>query len=34
MPVYQFLKEALVRHYGDAWYTELDAIAQAYYQSK
>lgn len=34
LPVYQFLKDALVRSYGEAWYQELEAIAKAYYQSK
>jgi hypothetical protein len=30
MPIYSFLKEALVRKYGESWYSELEAIAEAY----
>lgn len=30
VPVYQFLKSALVRRYGADWYTELEATAEAY----
>lgn len=29
VPVYRFLKGALVRAYGEEWYNELDAIAEA-----
>lgn len=32
LPVYAFLKEALVRKYGEAWYAELTLIAEAYYK--
>lgn len=28
MPVYQFVREALIRKYGEAWYQELDEKAQ------
>lgn len=28
-PVYKFLKNALIRKFGDAWYTELCAIAES-----
>lgn len=28
VPVYQFVKDALVRKYGEAWYEELDAAAR------
>jgi hypothetical protein len=28
VPVYQFLKEALIRKYGEDFYEELDAVAQ------
>jgi hypothetical protein len=28
VPVYQFLKEAIIRKYGEAFYEELDAAAQ------
>jgi hypothetical protein len=28
--VYEFLKDALIRKYGEDWYTELDAIGKAY----
>ena len=31
VPVYQFLKEPLIRKYGEAFYEALDATAQAYY---
>jgi hypothetical protein len=34
VPVYQFLKEALVRKFGADWYQELDAIATQYNSSK
>lgn len=30
VPVYKFLKEPLIRKYGDAWYEELDAVYVAY----
>jgi hypothetical protein len=29
VPVYSFLKDALIRKYGESWYNELDGIAQA-----
>jgi len=29
VPVYKFLKEALIRKYGEDWYNELDEIATA-----
>jgi hypothetical protein len=29
VPVYRFLKDALIRKYGEAWYAELDGIAEA-----
>ncbi len=28
IPIYQFVKEALIRKYGEDWYAELDAIAR------
>ncbi|MFP4047902.1 MAG: DUF3109 family protein [Bacteroidales bacterium] len=31
VPVYKFLKEALVRRYGKKWYKELEETANAYY---
>ncbi|MFP4526846.1 MAG: DUF3109 domain-containing protein, partial [Bacteroidales bacterium] len=31
VPVYKFLKEALVRRYGEKWYNELEETANAYY---
>ncbi len=34
VPVYSFLKEPLIRKYGSAWYTELDAIFKAYSKKK
>jgi hypothetical protein len=32
MPVYQFLKEALVRKYGEEFYEALDAVAKDYFE--
>ena len=29
VPVYLFLKDALIRKYGESWYAELDGIAEA-----
>lgn len=34
VPVYKFLKAPLMRMYGEAWYNELDEIAQAYLASE
>lgn len=34
VPVYKFLKEPLIRKYGDAWYEELDAVYVAYSSKK
>lgn len=34
LPVYKFLKEPLIRKYGESWYEELDAVYQAYNQKK
>jgi Protein of unknown function (DUF3109) len=34
VPVYQFLKEALVRKYGEAFYEALDAVAKGYFAKK
>lgn len=34
VPVYQFLKDALIRKFGADWYQELDAIATQYNSSK
>ncbi len=28
VPVYKFVKEALIRKYGEAWYTELEEVAK------
>ena len=30
VPVYVFLKEPLIRKYGEAWYNEVDAVFKAY----
>jgi hypothetical protein len=30
LPIYKFLKEALIRKYGEDWYTELELICDAY----
>ena len=27
MPLYKFLKEPLIRKYGEAWYSELESLA-------
>jgi len=27
VPVYKFLKEPLIRKYGEDWYTELETVA-------
>lgn len=34
VPVYKFLRHALIRAFGEAWYQELDAIAQSFRQSE
>lgn len=34
LPVYKFLKEALIRKFGATWYEELDLVAQQYYLDK
>ena len=34
VPAYQFLKEPLIRKYGEAFYAALDAIAKDYYEAK
>ena len=34
VPVYKFLKGALTRKYGEAWYGELEALAESWKQSK
>ena len=34
VPVYQFLKEALIRKFGADWYQDLDAIATQYNSNK
>jgi len=33
IPVYRFLKEALIRKFGKDWYAELELTAQAYYRN-
>ena len=30
LPVYKFLKDSLIRNYGEEWYHELDAIASSW----
>ncbi|GLB53111.1 hypothetical protein NBRC110019_21510 [Neptunitalea chrysea] len=30
VPIYKFVKEALIRKYGEAWYNELEEVAQAW----
>ncbi len=34
VPVYRFVKEALIRKFGQSWYKELDEMAKDYYDSK
>jgi len=34
LPVYQFLKSALIRKYGEEFYEALDAVAKDYFQAK
>lgn len=34
LPIYKFLKKALIRKYGEAWYEELDKVATAYLKTK
>ena len=34
MPVYKFTKDALIRKFGEAWYSELEEIAQKYKSKK
>jgi hypothetical protein len=34
VPVYRFLKDALVRAYGEEWYAELEEAAMAYYEKQ
>lgn len=34
VPVYKFLKEALIRKYGEVWYQELSQVIEAYEKEK
>lgn len=34
VPVYKFLKDPLIRKYGEAWYTELSEVVEAYQKEK
>ena len=34
VPVYKFLKDALIRKYGPEWYNELSLAAEMYLKSK
>ena len=34
LPLYRFLREPLVRRFGEDWYRQLDEAAQAYYESE
>ncbi|MFD1315068.1 DUF3109 family protein [Namhaeicola litoreus] len=34
LPVYKFLKEALIRKFGADWYEELELVAEQYYLNK
>jgi len=34
VPTYKFVKDALIRKFGEDWYDELDQVAQEYYANK
>ena len=34
VPTYRFLKEALIRKYGEAFYEALDKVAKEFYEAK
>ncbi len=34
MPIYKFLKDALIRKYGEEWYNELDEVCEAFLKRK
>lgn len=34
IPVYRFLKDVLIRKYGEKWYRELEETAEAYYEKQ
>jgi len=34
VPVYRFLKDVLIRRYGEKWYRELEETAEAYYEKQ
>ncbi|MBL7922953.1 MAG: DUF3109 family protein [Bacteroidia bacterium] len=34
VPVYKFLKDALIRKYGEDWYKELEVVAGLYLKEK
>jgi hypothetical protein len=34
VPVYRFLKDALIRRYGELWYKELEEAGEAYYEKQ
>ena len=34
VPVFRFVRDALIRRYGEAWYRELEKTAEAYYQKQ
>jgi hypothetical protein len=34
VPVYRFLKDALIRAYGDVWFAQLEEIAQEWNKQK
>jgi hypothetical protein len=34
VPVYKFVKDALIRRYGEQWYGELEETAEAYYEKQ
>jgi Fe-S-cluster containining protein len=34
VPVYRFLKEPLIRQFGEAWYAELEEVAEQWYSTR
>ncbi len=34
VPLYKFLKEPLIRKFGEEWYQDIEAVAQQYFQEK
>ena len=34
IPVYKFVKQALVRKFGESWYAELEKVAEEFQKAK